>query len=137
MKYRAKYVIWGKKELLALASSSDIFALFAEPILINSHEGGCKDLWTNEDYLNRAKIFYLMQIYDEYSHTNELSNFFPKTGISIDFFNQYWEILSIEDEESIPDFGNKFTGLGKIVRNNIAPTNNEKIENWLNETFDF
>jgi hypothetical protein len=72
-----------------------------------------------------------------YSHIKEFVKFFPKDGLDEVFFNQYWNIFQIEDDDEMPNFGEKFTGTGKLKRSHVKPTGCKLIDQWLDKTIDF
>ena len=137
MRGQAQYIVRGNSELASLSGSDDILKLFCEAISIRSPEGGCRDPWTKEDYILRVKIFFLMDIYDEYSHNEELSEFFPSSGLDETFFDKYWDIFPVEDSIRMPAFGEKFESCGKLKRADIESTSNELVEGWLSSTVSF
>ena len=133
MRVQTMYCVQGNKRLKSLAESDDIYELFADPILIESPEGGCRDPWSREDYILRAKLFFVAMLYDEYSHNEELSTFFPDSGLDVEFFDEYWNIVRIEEIQSMPEYGHALRTIGKIKRGDIVNSDNYLVENWLNE----
>src|SRR5262245_34120645 len=111
----------------------------AEPLLLYSSEAASRvPLPPGDDgYLLRAKLFTLMYLMNEYGGLDKINAFFRSGSLSGPFFDRWWEIIRIEGDIGVPDFGGKYNAPAGFARGSVPPTGSIIVDEWLDRVVQF
>lgn len=133
MRTKSYYIIQPNGDLIKYLSHVD--ALSREALdhdqLWESSEGG-KSMWSKEDYATRAKFAFLINLRNEYCGARGVDQIFSEEKISVELFDKYWSIRSIELAVAVDEISNVI-----LDSNELEFSGMDLVDEWLRATIRF
>lgn len=125
MRSEVLYFIEPKPELFRAVEGIDesMRNIFIEEVVFKGNESD-RSNWTKDDYVQRAKLSFLIDLHSEYSESIEYKELLGMDKLSISTFDRLWSIKRREisaDVEEIDD----------VAADDISLTGNQNIDAWL------
>lgn len=126
MRSETIYIINPKNELIEHLSKTekDVFDIFTEEVVLKDLESD-RSSWRRDDYLIRAKLSFLIELYNEYCDIVEFKTLFGEGKLTLSIFDKWWLVSRLEVSREVNEVDS--------VDTDILPlTGNKNVDNWIN-----
>lgn len=125
MRSEVIYFIEPKPELLRAVEGIDatMSDIFTEEVVLKGNESD-RSSWTKDDYVERAKLSFLIDLHSEYSGAEEFKSLLGTDKLSISFFDKFWSVRRREISMNVEE-------IDDVSSNDISLTGNKNIDGWL------
>ncbi len=96
--------------------------------LWESSEGG-KSMWSEDDYIARAKLAFLIYLRLEFKGAKGIDQLFFEEKISVALFDKYWDIRFIELSGAVEEISNAILDSSELGFSGIP-----LVDEWLKST---
>jgi hypothetical protein len=129
MQYMSYYLIKPNNHLqkALLNSTEDVSFFLLESRLFSVAEGG-RTVYVKEDYIERAKLLFLVYLVIDYSDVLGFNEFFGDTRINSDLFDKWW---IIERYGLTENFEAVIASIDTDILSQIDRPKSIRLEAWL------
>jgi len=125
MRYQVLYIIRPKPELLdALKNiSEEMHNIFSEEVVLKGNESD-RCSWKKEDYVARAKLYFLIELHAEYSEAEDYKALLGMGKLTLSTFDTWWTLNRYEISGDVDE-------VAHIEPSKISLTGNKNVDGWL------
>jgi len=125
MRSEILYFIEPKPELFRALDGidEDMRNIFTEEVVFKGNESD-RSSWSKGDYVQRAKLSFLIDLHSEYSESIEYRQILGNGKLTIETFDKLWSIKRYGISANVEE-------IDDISENEISLTGNKNIDFWL------